>query len=192
LKQEKTVGTGSEYAKQIAACCQAWAAWCRTREFYMKPGGVNLLARLQGQSPPEKGDPVRTGLPPNARNDAFMQYFNGAVHACKDNPKYRECFKAFDHFYNAKNYPNSQLVKQICVLLGKPRAGCADPTNIKPGHPDWEDLPHRTYYNRVKSFGAAAYALAPSLQRASESMNAILARDIQKRRGETLGVEAKA
>jgi len=147
----------------------------------MKPGGVNLLARLQGQSPPEKGDPIRTGLPPNARNDPFMQHFNGAVHACKDMEKYRKCFKAFDHFYNPKNYPNHQLVKQICVVLGAPKAGCADPGKVKPGDPDWEDLPHRTYYNRVRSFGKAAYALAPSIQRATESMQAIFAREIEER-----------
>jgi hypothetical protein len=181
MEQMKAKRGGNELADKVAACCQAWAAWCRTREFYMKPGGVNLLARLQGQSPPEKGDPIRTGLPPNARNDPFMQHFNGAVHACKDMEKYRKCFKAFDHFYNPKNYPNHQLVKQICVVLGAPKAGCADPGKVKPGDPDWEDLPHRTYYNRVRSFGKAAYALAPSIQRATESMQAIFAREIEER-----------
>jgi hypothetical protein len=181
MDKRKSKRTGNEHEDIVAACCQAWAKWCRTREFYMKPSGLSLLGRLQGQSAPEKGEPVRTGLPPNARNDPFMQYFNGAVHACKDNRKYAEWFKAFDHFYNPQNYPNAQLVKQVCVLLGKPREGCADPESVKPGHPDWEDLPHRTYYNRVKKFGQAAYALAPSIQRAAESAHADLSNSIRAR-----------
>ena len=157
MEQMKAKRGGNELADKVAACCQAWAAWCRTREFYRKPGGVNLLARLQGQSPPEKGDPIRTGLPPNARNDPFMQHFNGAVHACKDMEKYRKCFKAFDHFYNPKNYPNHQLVKQIVAELG---------------------IGTRTYYDHVERFGKAAYLLAPSIQRASERMFLIPTREI--------------
>lgn len=151
MKQEKSKSVRNEYADKVHGCCQAWARWCQTREFYIKPGGMNLLARLQEQSVPEKGDPKRTGEQPNARNDPFMQHFNAAVHACKDMEKYRKRFIAFDHFYNPQNYPNHQLVKQIVAHLG---------------------IGTRTYYDHVESFGKAAYNLAASIKSASESMMA--------------------
>lgn len=75
--------------QKLHAYCLEWADWCNTRRFYLKPGGQNVLARMQ---------PSRSGNEPNARNNPDMQYFNMAIHALADMKEYAEglaCFKLF-------------------------------------------------------------------------------------------------
>jgi len=76
--------------KELDAYCEEWVNWCYTRKFYVPPGAVNILARMQ---------PSKTGEPPNARNSADMQYFNMAVHAMADMTEHQDAFACFRLMY---------------------------------------------------------------------------------------------
>lgn len=76
--------------KELDAYCEEWVNWCYTRRFYIPPGAMNILARMQ---------PSKTGLPPNARNSPDMQYFNMAIHAMADMVEHRETFVCFSMTY---------------------------------------------------------------------------------------------
>lgn len=89
--------------QQLDAYCKAWADWCKSRKFYIKPGAKNILARMQ---------PSRSGQPPNARNDPDMQFFNMAVHTLADMGDYQEKLACFNlHYLDQTEYVKVEAAK---------------------------------------------------------------------------------
>ena len=124
---------------EIHSYCLQWVSWCWSRKFYMKPSAQNILARMQ---------PTKVGVPPNARNDPNMQFFNMAVHTLADMPEHRDAMVCFKLFY----VEQADNVKHQASLLGVSRP---------------------TYYNRTKAFARKAYAMSLSLKTAFESMGSV-------------------
>ena len=112
--------------------CLDWVHWCYTRRYYLAPGGKSVLASMQ---------PSKTGLPPNARNNPDMQFFNMALHTLADMKQHHEAMVCFNLFY----VDQTGNVKRLADQLGISRP---------------------TYYNRVKAHARKAYALAQSLKKA--------------------------
>ncbi|RFP32431.1 hypothetical protein [Duganella sp. BJB476] len=112
--------------------CLDWVHWCYTRRYYIAPGGKSALAAMQ---------PSKTGLPPNARLDPDMQFFNMAIHTLADMKDHRDAMVCFNLFY----VEQADNVKRLADKLGISRP---------------------TYYNRVKSFARRAFILAQSLKKA--------------------------
>ncbi|MFS2007953.1 hypothetical protein ACEN9F_30535 [Duganella sp. CT11-25] len=118
--------------------CLDWVYWCYTRRYYIAPGGKSVLASMQ---------PSKTGLPPNARLDPDMQFFNMAVHTLADMKEHRDAMVCFNLYY----VEQADNVKRLADQLGISRP---------------------TYYNRVKSFARKALVLAQSLKKVhAESMD---------------------
>ena len=117
--------------QQLNAYCEEWASWCYTRRFYLKPGAKNILARMH---------PSKSGVEPNARNSADMQFFNMAVHALADMKEHEEALACFNLMY----VEQADHVKRQADKLGISRP---------------------TYYNRSRAFARKALALAVSLKR---------------------------
>lgn len=120
----------------IAEYCQEWVRWCDTRRLYIRPPTKSLLARLQ---------PSKTGVEPNARNHADMQYFNMAVHTLSEMKKWQREWPAFYVHYMGPG----QVVKVTAADLG---------------------IGVRTYYDHITRFSRAAYTMAQSIKRVQESM----------------------
>lgn len=112
--------------------CLDWVHRCYTRRYYIAPGGKSVLASMQ---------PSKTGLPPNARNNPDMQFFNMALHTLADMKEHRDAMVCFNQYY----VDQSGNVKRFADQLGISRP---------------------TYYNRVKSFARKAYVLSQSLKKA--------------------------
>lgn len=89
--------------------------------------------------------PAKTGREPNARNHPDMQYFNMAIHTLADMPKYKAEWEAFKSYY----FGADQVAKRAASDLG---------------------IGLRTYYDHVKRFSHAAYAMAGSLKKMHEAM----------------------
>lgn len=119
--------------KELEAYILEWMNWCYTRRFYVPPGAPNILARMQ---------PSKTGMPPNARNSADMQYFNMAVHTLADMQEYKELFACFSFLY----IEQADCVKRIADKMG---------------------ISRMTYYRRAKTFGRRALSMADSLKSAT-------------------------
>lgn len=109
-----------------------WVHWCYTHRYYLAPGGKSVLASLQ---------PSKTGLPPNARNNPDMQFFNMALHTLADMKQHHDAMVCFNLYY----VDQSGNVKRLADQLGISRP---------------------TYYNRVKSFARKACVLSQSLKKA--------------------------
>lgn len=114
--------------------CLDWMHWCYTRRYYIAPCGKSVLASMQ---------PSRTGLPPNARNSADMQFFNMAVHTLADMKEHHDAMVCFNLLY----VEQADNVKRLADQLGISRP---------------------TYYNRAKSFARKAFVLAQSLKKAHQ------------------------
>lgn len=84
---------------------------------------------------------AKTGLPPNARNNPDMQFFNMALHTLADMKEHRDAMVCFNLYY----VDQSGNVKRLADQLGISRP---------------------TYSNRVKSFARKAYVLSQSLKKA--------------------------
>ena len=110
--------------------CLDWVHWCYTRRYYIAPGGGSQLGKMQ---------PSRTGLPPNARNSADMQFFNMALHMLADMPEHREGMVCFNLYY----VEQASNIKREAEKLGIARS---------------------TYYRRVLGFARRAYAMTASLK----------------------------
>lgn len=132
---------------EIDAYCIAWAKWCRTRRYYIKSPPQNILARMQ---------PSKSGEIPDARNYPDMQYFNMAIHALADMPKYSASAKSFKLYYESSNGDNSSLVKQMAHSLGVSR---------------------QTLHAHYVGFGRAAHSMSISLKAAHEAAKAIVTQD---------------
>lgn len=111
-----------------------WVSWCVTRRFYIKPGSQNVLARFM----PSKGRE-----PPNARLDAFMQWFNTAIHALGDMPQHENDIKAFLLFYVDHKAPVKKELEEM-------------------------KMSRATFYRRAREAARRAHSLALSLQKAHE------------------------
>lgn len=122
--------------KELEAYILEWLNWCYTRKFYVPMGAQNILARMQ---------PSKTGLPPNARNSADMQWFNAAVHALGDMKDHAEAFACFKLLYIEER-------AQVKVEAGK------------------LGISRVTFYNRAKAFARKAISLGQSLKTAYENM----------------------
>jgi hypothetical protein len=83
--------------------------------------------------------PSKTGLPPNARLNPDMQFFNMALHTLADMKEHREAMVCFNLFY----VEQADNVKRLADQLGISRPA---------------------YYRRVKAYARKAYALASSLK----------------------------
>lgn len=110
--------------------CLDWVHWCYTRRYYIAPGGKSALGNMQ---------PSKTGLPPDARNSADMQFFNMAVHTMADMPKHNDAAICFSLYY----VEHASHIKREAEKLGIARS---------------------TYYRRVLSFARKAYSMAQSLK----------------------------
>lgn len=89
--------------QQLDAYCKAWATWCYTRKYYVRPGGKNILARMQ---------PSRSGIEPNARNDPDMQFFNMAIHTLADMKEYVDGMVCFTlHYLDHPEYVKVEAAK---------------------------------------------------------------------------------
>jgi hypothetical protein len=119
--------------------CLDWVRWCETRCFYM--GG-----RREGSDAP----PGTTGMPPDARNSADLQYFNMAVHMLADMADFKDGYACFNLFY----------VKQVDHVKRE-----ADRLGIC----------RKTYYNRIKAFAKKAFSMAASIRVAHEARNSPMA-----------------
>lgn len=124
--------------QQLHAYCLEWASWCFTRRFYLKPGAQNILARMQ---------PSRTGVEPNARNNADMQFFNMAVHSLADMKEHAEGLACFNLFY------------------------CEQAANVK-READKLGIARSTYYRRITAFARKAYSMSLSIKRVHEMQQA--------------------
>lgn len=112
--------------------CLDWVHWCYTRRYYIAPGGKSVLGNMQ---------PSKTGLPPNARLNPDMQFFNMAIHTLADMKERHEEMVCFNLYY----VEQADNVKRLADKLGISRPA---------------------YYRRVKAFARKAYALAASLKAA--------------------------
>jgi hypothetical protein len=119
----------------VAEYCHEWVRWCQTRGMYMKKAGGSLLGRMQAS---------KTGTEPNARNHPDMTYFNMAVHALADMPKWTVKARAFMAYYVG----DGEVVKRTADQLG---------------------IGRRTYYDHVKSFADQAHRLAASIKKSHET-----------------------
>lgn len=90
--------------------------------------------------------PSKTKLPPNARNHADMTYFNMAIHTMADMPKHKAEWEAFKKYYLG----DAEVAKRAAADLG---------------------IGRRTYYDHVKRFAHAAYAMSHSIKRVHEAMS---------------------
>jgi len=95
--------------RDLDAYCHDWAKWCATRNYYLRPGAQNILARMQ---------PHRSGREPNARNDPNMQFFNMAVHALADMPEHAEALACFNLMYAVQ----AEHIKREANKLGIARS----------------------------------------------------------------------
>jgi len=131
----------------IAGICEDWVKWTKTRRFYVNSyAGGSLLGKLAA--------PSSSGKEANGRNYPDMQYFNMAVHTCSDMEKYKTEWEAFKEFYLVEKDKRT-VAKRAAADLGVCR---------------------RTYYNHVKKFARAAYAMSLSLKKAHEAMSSMAAR----------------
>jgi hypothetical protein len=85
--------------------------------------------------------PSKTGLPPNARLNPDMQFFNAAIHTLGDMIEHRDGHVCFNLYY----VQQADYVKREADRLGISRV---------------------TYYNRIKSFARKAYSMSVSLKTA--------------------------
>jgi hypothetical protein len=115
--------------------CLDWVHWCYTRRYYIAPGGKSALGNMQ---------PSKTGIPPNARNNPDMQFFNMALHAMADMKKYHDEAICFSLYY----IEHASHIKREAERLGIARS---------------------TYYRRILSFARKAYSMARSLKAAHEA-----------------------
>jgi hypothetical protein len=122
--------------QQLHAYCLEWASWVYTRRFYLKPGAQNILARMH---------PSKSGVEPNARNSADMQFFHMAVHALADIEGAADGLACFTLMY----VEQADHIKRQADKLGISRP---------------------TYYNRSRAFARKALSLAQSLKRAQEEV----------------------
>src|SRR5471032_1293980 len=76
--------------KLLNQYCLDWVHWCYTRRYYIAPGGKSALAAMQ---------PSKTGLPPNARNNPDMQFFNMALHTLADMKQHYDAMVCFNLYY---------------------------------------------------------------------------------------------
>jgi hypothetical protein len=76
--------------KELHQYCQDWSWWCYTRKYYIAPGALNILARMQ---------PRKIGNPPDARINPDMQFFNMAIHFLADMQEHKEALVCFNLFY---------------------------------------------------------------------------------------------
>lgn len=112
--------------------CLDWVHWCYTRRFYIAPGGKSQLGVMQ---------PSKLREPPDARNNADMQFFNMAVHTLADMKEHHDAMVCFNLYY----IEQADNIKRKADELGISRP---------------------TYYNRVKAFARKAYVLSLSLKAA--------------------------
>lgn len=110
--------------------CLDWVHWCHTRRYYIAPGGKSQLGAMQ---------PSKLREPPDARNNADMQFFNMAVHTLADMREHQDAMVCFNLYY----VEQADNIKRRADELGISRP---------------------TYYNRVKAFARKAYALSQSLK----------------------------
>src|SRR5471030_3221245 len=122
--------------KLLNQYCLDWVHWCYTRRYYIAPGGKSALAAMQ---------PSKTGLPPNARNNPDMQFFNMALHTLADMKQHYDAMVCFNLYY----VEQAGHIKREADRLGIARS---------------------TYYRRVLAYARAAYAMAKSLKAAHEAM----------------------
>ena len=95
--------------QQIDAYCHEWVTWCATRNYYLRPGAQNILARMQ---------PSKSGKEPNARNNPDMQFFNMAIHALADMREHAEGLVCFNLMYAEK----AEHIKREADKLGIARS----------------------------------------------------------------------
>lgn len=126
--------------KELCAYCEDWVKWSHTRRFYLRSGVMSVLARLQ---------PEMSGEPPDARNDAEMQYFNMAVHALAGMPEYKEYFACFRMLYIVER---TNHVKCLADEMG---------------------ISRMAYYKRARSFARRAYSMGKSLRAAQMDGKAV-------------------
>lgn len=94
---------------QLHNYCQEWAFWCKSRSFYIRPGGQGVLARMQ---------PSVSGVEPNARNNPDMQFFNMAIHALADMTEHKQGAVCFNLMYAVQ----AEHVKREADKLGIARS----------------------------------------------------------------------
>lgn len=83
--------------------CERWREWCITRQYFIAPGGKNVLARMQ---------PHKIGNPPDAILSDDMSFFNMAVHALADmGDPGAECFVKF-YWFRLNN------IKSVAAKMG--------------------------------------------------------------------------
>lgn len=119
--------------------CLDWVHWCYTRRYYIAPGGKSALGNMQ---------PSKTGLPPNARNNPDMQFFNMALHTLADMKEHYDGMVCFNLFY----VEHGDCVKRTADKLGIARS---------------------TYYRRIIAFARKAYSMAQSLKAAHNASESV-------------------
>jgi len=70
--------------------CLDWVHWCRTRKYYIAPGGKSQLGAAQ---------PSKVREAPDARNNPDMQFFNMAVHTLADMKEHQDAMVCFNLYY---------------------------------------------------------------------------------------------
>lgn len=122
--------------KLLNQYCLDWVHWCYTRRYYIAPGGKSALGNMQ---------PSKTGLPPNARLNPDMQFFNMALHALADMATHKDEMVCFNLYY----VEQADNVKRLAEKLGISRPA---------------------YYRRVKAFARKAFSLSLSIKSAQNTM----------------------
>lgn len=112
--------------------CLDWVHWCYTRRFYIAPGGKSQLGVMQ---------PSKLREPPDARNNADMQFFNMAVHTLADMKEHHDAMVCFNLYY----VEQADNIKRKADELGISRP---------------------TYYSRARAFARKAHELAQCLKAA--------------------------
>ena len=109
--------------------CLDWVKWCKSRCFFNN-----------GKREDSGHEPGTTGLPPDARLNPDMQFFNMAIHALADMREHRDGMACFSLFY---------VEQDICIKREADRLGIA----------------RSTYYRRIIAFARRAYSMAQSIKR---------------------------
>lgn len=91
--------------KELNAHCQSWVQWCWTRRYFIKPGGQNILARMQ---------PAKVGCEPDAPMSDEMSYFNMAVHALADMAEHKDDAACFVSYYCER----ANNIKAVAAKMG--------------------------------------------------------------------------
>jgi hypothetical protein len=91
--------------KELNAFCQAWAHWCWTRRYFIRPGTKNVLARMQ---------PSKSGKEPNAELSSELNFFNMAVHSLADMQDHRDDAACFVSYY----WDRESNIKAIAAKMG--------------------------------------------------------------------------